>query len=111
MYDEVTGNKINISGVGTVGGVALTPATSIGATVGGSAGIVTYYGDGTNLTLPVSASGLGVEVEGSYVGGGVTSFNFASTNTTAISVSAPNSGLTTVTVTPGASIGLVLALS
>jgi len=110
VYDEVTGNKINISGVGTVGGVALTPATSIGATVGGSAGIVTYYGDGTNLTLPVSASGLGVEVEGSYVGGGVTSFNFASTNTT-ISVSAPNSGLSTVTVTPGASIGLVLALS
>tara|TARA_R100000008_G_scaffold37951_1_gene21627 strand:+ start:544 stop:1368 length:825 start_codon:yes stop_codon:yes gene_type:complete len=121
VYDSVTGREINVTGVatfgsgsgGTTSGVVITGAAAgAGATVGGQAsGIVTYYGDGTNLTLPVAASGLGISSEGSYVGGGVTAVNFASSNTTAINVSDPSSGLATVTVTPGASIGLVLALS
>ena len=44
------------------------------------------------------------------VGTAVTQINFASTNGTAWSVTTPSSGLATVTVTPGASIGLAIAL-
>ncbi len=55
VYDEVDGRQIAISGVGTIGQVALTPAaTGAGATVGGATGIVTYYGDGSNLSGTVS---------------------------------------------------------
>ena len=59
--------------------------------------------------------GLGISSEGTNLGVGVTQINFASTNGTAIAVdmgtgSGANSGIATVTFTPGASLGLVIAL-
>ena len=60
VYDEVTGRNLNISGIATLGsgsggttsGVVIVGASAgAGATMGGQAsGIVTYYGDGSNLT-------------------------------------------------------------
>mgnify|MGYP000956410673 CR=1 FL=1 len=79
---------------------------------GVSADDVTYFGDGSNLTNVDAATGgtIGVSSEGTVIGTGVTQINFASTNGTAWSVTTPSSGLATVTVTPGASIGLAIAL-
>ena len=60
VYDSVTGREINVTGVatfgsgsgGTTSGVVIVGASAgAGATMGGQAsGIVTYYGDGSNLT-------------------------------------------------------------
>ena len=59
VYDEVSGRNINISGITTLGsgnggvsGLLVTGAGYVGggATVGSHAGIITYYGDGANLT-------------------------------------------------------------
>ena len=68
----------------------------------------------TGVLTATSISGvaqIGVASEGTYIGAGATQVNFASSNSTAWTVTEPSSGVATVTVTPGASIGLVLALS
>ena len=120
---------VQVSGVTTLasaGGITTTGgALYVGSTlhVAGlssvtdlvSSGIVTadyFYGDGSNLSNVDAASGgtIGVSSEGTVIGTGVTQINFASTNGTAWSVTTPSSGLATVTVTPGASIGLAIAL-
>ena len=70
-----------------------------------------YYGDGSNLTgvsTGLSAA-IGVSSEGTFVGGGATIVNFVSSNSTAWDVQT-SGGIATATVTPGASIGLVIAL-
>ena len=51
-----------------------------------------------------------VSSEGTYIGSGASIINFASSNTTAWNISAPSAGVATATVTPGASLGMVLAL-
>ena len=63
-------------------------------------------------TFIIGGQGLGISSEGTtIIERGVTDINFASTNGTAISVDTNNSvGIATVTFTPGASIGLVIAL-
>ena len=115
-------NIQNLDSVGMVTariGLNVGPLTGIAATidVGGNfdGGIVTatsYYGDGSNLSNVDAASGgtIGVASEGTYIGSGTTFINFASSNGTAWQVTAPSSGVATVTVTPGASIGLAIAL-
>ena len=80
-----------------------------------SSGIVTadsFYGDGSNLSNVDAATGgsFGISSEGTVIGTGVTQLNFASSNGTAWTATTPSSGLATVTVTPGASIGLAIAL-
>ena len=48
-----------------------------------------------------------------FIGAGITQIDFASTNGTAIAVAVPPAtaaGVATVTITPGVSIGLVIAL-
>ena len=98
-------------------GLNVTGVSSVGAaiTMYPSSGIVSatsFYGDGSNLSGIATefTSTIGVSSEGTFVGTGATIVNFASTNGTAFNVSAPSSGVATVTVTPGASIGLVIAL-
>ena len=56
-------------------------------------------------------AGIGIGSEGSFIGAGVTQINFNSTNGAAIAVDAATAGIATVTITPGVSIGLVIALS
>ena len=42
---------VNVSGIGTVSNIIMTKdAAGLGATVGAAVGVVTYYGDGSNLT-------------------------------------------------------------
>jgi len=95
-YDEVTGRNLNITGIATIGIVT-------GAT---------YFGDGSNLTgiaTGLTAS-IGLGSEGTFIGAGVTQINFNSTSGSAIVVDAATAGIATVTLTPGVSIGLAIAL-
>ena len=70
-----TGN-LKITGVGTIANVIMTAdASGLGATVGAAVGVVTYYGDGVNLTN-VSGQGVGVRTTGAIVGYGFTILNF-----------------------------------
>lgn len=96
VYDEVTGRNLNITGIATIGIVT-------GAT---------YFGDGSNLTgiaTELTAT-IGLGSEGTFIGAGVTQINFNSTNGSAISVDAATAGIATVTLTPGVSLGLAIAL-
>ena len=95
-------DKLTVSGIGSFTDVV-------------SSGIVTadsFYGDGSNLTGVVAASGgaIGVQSEGTYIGSGATTIDFSSSTGTAWSLSAPSAGVATATVTPGASLGMVIAL-
>jgi len=83
-----------------------------GLNVTGVLTATSFVGDGSNLTgiAPGLIGAIGVSSEGTFVGTGATIVNFASTNGTAFNVSAPSSGVATVTVTPGVSLGLAIAL-
>ena len=67
----------------------------------------------TGVLTATSISGvaqIGVSSEGTYIGSGASVINFASSNGTAWTVTEPSAGMATVTVTPGASLGLAIAL-
>ena len=125
-YDEVSGRNINISGLSTFEGLSYfgsnvgvgTTNPAIGADPNNTnilnVGILTanyIYGDisgATGVATGVSAA-IGVSSEGTFVGSGATIVNFASSNGTAWDITV-SSGVATATVTPGASLGMVLAL-
>ena len=52
LVDNIVGLAISISGISTLGkDFIVTPTSSgVGATVGGKVGVVTYFGDGSQLT-------------------------------------------------------------
>ena len=109
-YDEVSGRNISISGISTFGTVQISSGI-----VTATSGIVTYFGDGSNLSGIATGltATIGIKSEGSVIGSGITQIDFASTNGTAIAVDVPPAtaaGVATVTFTPGVSIGLVIAL-
>tara|TARA_R100001443_G_scaffold117378_1_gene141839 strand:- start:2677 stop:3753 length:1077 start_codon:yes stop_codon:yes gene_type:complete len=113
-YDEVSGRNINITGVSTFNGVKIGDPSGI-VTASSASGIVTYFGDGSNLSGIATnlTATVGVASEGTFIGAGITQLDFASTNGTAIAVAVPPAtaaGVATVTFTPGVSIGLVIAL-
>ena len=125
-YDEVSGRNINISGLSTFEGLSYfgsnvgvgTTNPAIGADPNNTnilnVGILTanyIYGDisgATGVATGVSAA-LGVSSEGTFVGGGSTIINFASSTGTAWNITA-SGGIATATVTPGVSLGLAIAL-
>jgi hypothetical protein len=74
---DLTAQKLNVSGISTLAtNVIFTKdASGIGATVGAAVGVVTYYGDGVNLTN-VSGQGVGIRTTGAIVGYGFTILNF-----------------------------------
>ena len=129
-YDQVTGREIYISGLSTfVGLSSFVSGVYIGGitTTAGAGGITTTGGDlyvGDNLFVKGDAdiagvltassfSGsatIGLSSEGTFVGAGVSLVNMASSTGTAIDVSAVSSGVATVTITPGVSLGLAIAL-
>ena len=76
-----------VSGVSTFGNIVLDPVGIITA----ASGIVTYYGDGSNLTGVIS--GVGISTEGGSVGTGATVLDFR------------GAGISTVTV--GSGIGTI----
>jgi hypothetical protein len=126
--EDLTDNRVIISGTGgeleddgnltfdgtglVIGGskhlsvAGMTTATGglrigTGGTVGpASGGIVTYYGDGSQLTNVTATSGgtLGFSTAGA-VGYGVTLLNFIGAGTSTISV--PHSGIATLTIVGG----------
>ena len=110
VYDEVTGRNINISGVGTINGVKIGQPSGI-VTASSATGIVTYFGDGSNLTglAPSLIAAVGVSSGGTLIGAGATMIDFAAANAT-ITATPTVSGVSTVTVTPSVSLGLVIAL-
>ena len=57
-----------------------------------------------------AGAGIGIGSEGTFIGAGATMIDFKSSTGTAIAVDAATAGIATVTITPGASIGLVIAL-
>ena len=64
---------LSVTGISTIGNVLVTPgAHGIGATVGSNVGVVTYYGDGANLT----GVSIGIQSAGNVIGYGVTTLNF-----------------------------------
>ena len=127
-------NAVDANGGVDVAGI-ITATSGVRVTTGGLniiAGVSTFAGlvdvnagadlvggltaDNINVTGVLTAASLhggsiGLSSEGTYIGAGATQVNFASSNSTAWTVTEPSAGVATVTVTPGASIGLVLALS
>lgn len=108
-YDEVTGRNINITGVSTFGTVQVS-----GGIVTATSGIVTYYGDGSNLSGVATnlTATIGISSGGEVIGTGITIVDYTATNAT-ITVAVPPdtaAGIATVNITPSVSLGLVIAL-
>tara|TARA_Y100000992_G_scaffold212901_1_gene146574 strand:+ start:252 stop:1148 length:897 start_codon:yes stop_codon:yes gene_type:complete len=103
VYDEVTGRNINITGVSTFGTVKVSSGV-----VTATSGVVTYFGDGSNLTGFPEGS-VGVSSGGTLIGTAATIIDFAGVNAT-VTATPTVSGVSTITVTPGVSLGLVIAL-
>ena len=105
-YDEVRGRNINITGVTTLGTVQISSGILTATT-----GIVTYFGDGSNLTGIATelVATIGISSGGTQIGSAVTMINFAGTNAV-ITATPTDSGISTVTIQPSVSLGLVIAL-
>ena len=78
------------------------------------AGIVTYYGDGSNLSGVATnlVTTIGIQSGGTPIGTGITSIDFTGTNAT-ITIAAGSetpTGVATVNIAPSVSLGLVIAL-
>jgi hypothetical protein len=111
-----TGN-INVSTAITTKDLLVTGIATVGTaiTMYGSTGIVSataFYGDASNLTgIATGLSGaIGVSSEGTFVSTGATIIDFKSTTGTNINNVTVSSGVATVTIQPGVSIGLAIAL-
>jgi len=105
-YDEVTGRNINITGVATLGTVQISSGIITATT-----GVVTYFGDGSNLTGIATelVATIGISSGGNQIGSGVTMIDFTGTN--AVITATPTiSGVSTITIQPSVSLGLVIAL-
>jgi len=95
---------LNVAGVSSVGAaITMYPSSGI-------VSATSFYGDGSNLTGVASGltGAIGVSSEGTFVGTGATIVDFKSSN--GLNNVEISSGIATVTVTTGASIGLVIAL-
>ena len=76
-YDEVRGRNINITGVTTLGTVQISSGIVTATT-----GVVTYFGDGSNLTGIATelVATIGISSGGTQIGSAVTMIDFAGTN-------------------------------
>ena len=90
---HIVGTSLSITGISTLGTVKISSGIITSTT-----GIVTYYGDGRNLTNVVGAFG-GIGTAGGTVGTGITFLDFRGSGISSITVSA---GIATITI-PGAS--------
>ena len=126
----ITADTLNVLGVSTfIGfstfndyvfiqdGLNVTGVSSVGAaiTMYPSSGIVSataFYGDGSNLSGIATnlVSSIGVSSEGTFVGTGATIVDFKTTTGTNINNVTVSSGIATVTIQPGVSLGLAIAL-
>tara|TARA_B100001059_G_C17809961_1_gene571654 strand:- start:929 stop:1933 length:1005 start_codon:yes stop_codon:yes gene_type:complete len=135
-YDEATGRNLNITGIATIATVDInggdievsnvdttdlnvTGISTLGTVqvsngeVTSTSGVVTYFGDGSNLTgVTASAGGsIGFGAEGTFVGSGVTQININSSTGSNVVASSVHAGIVTATIIQsGVSIGLAIAL-
>ena len=104
-----TTKDLLVTGVSTFNGVKIGDPAGI-ITASSASGIVTYFGDGSNLTgiaTELTAT-IGVGSEGTFIGAGATMIDFKSSNSSnTVDLTA---GIATVTVTTGVSLGLAIAL-
>ena len=101
-----TFTDLTVTGISTLGTVLVSSGIVTATT-----GIVTYYGDGSNLSGIATnlTATIGVGSESTFVGAGVTEIYFATTTGTNVSVVSAGTSAT-VTITPGVSLGLAIAL-
>ena len=101
---NLTSQQLNVSGVSTLGTLQVSSGV-----VTATAGVVTYYGDGSKLSGVVASSGgsIGIQSGGVAVGTAITTVNFVGTGLTA-----SQSGNTSNVYlpAPGVSLGLAIAL-
>ena len=116
-YDEASGRNLNITGIGTIHTLGVTSTTttqdlavSAGATIGQLNATDAVISGVLTATSFSGVGEIGIGSEGTPIGTGVTFLNIASSTEQAIAIDAPTSGIATVTITPGASLGMVLAL-
>jgi hypothetical protein len=99
-----TARNLQVSGVSTLGTLQVSSGV-----VTATAGVVTYYGDGSKLTGVIASGGgsIGIQSGGITVGTGITTVNFVGTGLTA-----SQSGNTSNVYlpAPGVSLGLAIAL-
>jgi len=88
---NLTAQQLNVSGIGTIGTVKISSGI-----ITATSGVVTYFGDGSQLTNIVS--GVGVATAGGTVGTGATILDFRGAGISTITVA---SGIATINVTGG----------
>ena len=97
---------LNVAGVSSVGAaITMYPSSGI-------VSATSFYGDGSNLSGIATnlVSSIGVSSEGTFVGTGATIVDFKTTTGTNINNVTVSSGVATVTIQPGVSLGLAIAL-
>ena len=109
----ITADGLNVLGVSTFVGFSTFNDYAFiqdGLNVAGIITAISFVGDASNLTGIATnlVSSIGVSSEGTFVGTGATIVDFKSSN--GLNNVEISSGIATVTVTTGASIGLVIAL-
>ena len=122
-YDEVTGRNLNITGIATIHTLGVTSTTTTqdlkvgaGATIDNALDIGSIIkmdatsGVITATTFSGVGEVIGIGSEGTPIGTGVSFIDFRSTTGLAVSAQPTVNGIATVTFTPGASLGMVLAL-
>jgi hypothetical protein len=88
---SISVTNINASGISTLGTVRISSGI-----VTATSGVVTYYGDGSNLTI--TNPGIGIATESGTVGTGVTTIDFRGSGISTVTVS---SGIATINITGG----------
>jgi len=106
---NVDTTDLYVSGISTLGTVEISSGVVTATT-----GIVTYYGDGSNLSGVATdlTATIGISSGGTVIGTGITVIDYTTTNAT-ITVAVPPAtaaGVATVNITPSVSLGLVIAL-
>jgi len=85
---------LNVSGIGTIGTVEISSGI-----ITATSGVVTYFGDGSQLTNIVS--GVGIRTEGGTVGAGASILDFRGAGISTVTVA---SGIATINITGGVSV-------
>jgi len=108
----ITGSIDNTASSGSVDTQTLnvigTGATVTSLNVTGVVTATSFVGNGSNIT-GFPAGSVGVSSSGTIIGTGATVINFAGTNAV-ITATPTSSGISTITIQPSVSLGLVIAL-
>ena len=118
MQDLTVTDTLTVAGITTLassGGITTTGGQLYVASdisVSGAVTATSFVGDGSGLTgVSTNLTGaVGISSEGTFVGTGATIVDFKTTTGTNINNVTISSGIATVTIQPGVSLGLAIAL-